>query len=184
MKVLSYKCMQAIRVKLNDVVNSGAISHPLSPQVVVAPIQPLLAMTRQDSWNDHPPTTTFTPKVKGKQAGCSCAGCFLPPEVVSDSCPRVIADFSLITAQVSWLNLVCFGHSHRKLELENKHQRFKLTGQRTWGQIINQGFYTEQWYRSVYSAFAWSWDLTLCTMWIAILWKGLFELLHTNEAVV
>lgn len=47
--------MQAIHVQPNDVVKPGVASHPLSPQVVVAPIQPLLAMTRQDSWNDNPP---------------------------------------------------------------------------------------------------------------------------------
>lgn len=42
----------------------GVTSHPLSPQVVVAPIQPRLAMTGRDSWIDNPPPPPLHPRSK------------------------------------------------------------------------------------------------------------------------
>lgn len=69
--------MQTTCVEQNAIVKLGVTSHPLSPQVVVAPIQPRLAMTKARLLQRQPPTTTFKTKVKGKQAGCSCEGCFL-----------------------------------------------------------------------------------------------------------
>lgn len=163
--------MEAICVKLNDVVKPGVL---ITPSELLSHDQARLL-----KGNPSPTSATFIPKVKGKRAGCSCAGCFLNPEVVSDlvAPPRVVADFRLILAQVSWFNPLRLGHSHCKLELENKHQWFKLTEQQTWSQIIS--FYTEQWYRSAHSAFT-SRDLTLYTMYVVILWKGLFRLLEAN----
>lgn len=77
--------MEGICVKLNDVVKPGVPSHLLSPRVLITPSELLSHdQARLLKGNPSPTSATFIPKVKGKRAGCSCAGCFLNPEVVSD----------------------------------------------------------------------------------------------------
>lgn len=68
--------MEAICVKLNDVVKPGVL---ITPSELLSHDQARLL-----KGNPSPTSATFIPKVKGKRAGCSCAGCFLNPEVVSD----------------------------------------------------------------------------------------------------
>lgn len=154
--------MQTIHVKLNDVVRPGghltSINTPGGRRTDSASI----SHDRARLLNWQPPTTTFIPRVKGRNAGCSCA----------ERCVIVAPEHSLISV---WLQLecpdsapVCVGRPHRRLELENKHLNWQKPDY-TWRLS----------YRTM---------TQICLLCFKViqgfnpgLWKWLFELLHSTN---